>query len=138
MAHPATCFATLFCQREHQVGADRVSFRREIMSVKRQAGLQPQRVSRAQPNRLDAFIRNQRFSKLRDVRRRHGNLEPVFASIASPTDPEVGTFPLKQTSRHEGERSCARQQCFKNFTSLRALQREQCEVVVMCKRDFIG
>jgi hypothetical protein len=97
-------------------------------AVQAQARFQPQRVARAQADRLD-FGLGQQFARQRlGLRRRHRDLEAVLAGVAAAGDEQVRALPVEAAAGHEDQLLDAGHQPLQRVDRLRALQGQQAAV----------
>ena len=68
----------------------------EVVAVERQSRLEPQRIARAEPDRLDPLVGDQRVGQRLDIARRDRNLEAVLAGVARAADPQRLAVPAEQ------------------------------------------
>ena len=101
----------------------------DVMPVEAHAGFQPQRVSRAQPDRLYARIGQQPLRKRLGFLRRKQNFEAVFARIARAR--HHARLPVHIDMAHLHERHVRRRRCDAGHhrACFRPLQRQQCIIV---------
>ena len=76
--------------RPGEAGFDRRGGRVDVVAVQAQAGLQAQRVARAQADRADLGLREQRARQRFGLLGRHRDLEAVLAGVARAGDETLG------------------------------------------------
>jgi hypothetical protein len=73
------------------------------MAVEAKSRLQSQRITGAEPDRLDAVVPEQELRQLARLRRRHGDLKAILAGISGAGDVTVDAAETNVGARHEGE-----------------------------------
>ena len=110
----------------------------EVVAVERQARLEPQRIARAEADRLGQLVRDDRVGELGRGDRRHRNLEPVLAGIARAADPQAAALPVERPALHEAELADAGNDRLEHLGGARALEREQRLLLHMVDDDVAG
>ena len=90
---------------EGEVRLDRRGRLVEVVAVERQPGFEPQRIARAEPDRLHLRLGEQRPRDRLRVLGGDGNLESVLAGIAGARDGAVDAVEFGAGRAHEDERS---------------------------------
>ena len=119
---------------------DRIGRLVEFVAVEAEAGLQPQRVARAEADRLDLALRQQ------PARERHGvfggqrNLKTVLAGVAGARDRHVEPVEGERLRTHERHRLDARsrREAREDARGRRSLQRDERGVVGDGEDDIRG
>src|SRR5690606_32072131 len=88
-ARKAAVGAATLADREAEAGGDRVGVGRKILPVERQPRLQPQRIARAEADRLDLDLGAEATGDRLRVLGRNRELEPVLASITRAADADL-------------------------------------------------
>src|SRR5690606_5859020 len=83
----AAFFPAPLRQGESEARFEGAGFAIEIMTVKRQAGFEPQGIARAEPYGPHFRLRQQQVGQALGLRRGQRDLEPVFARITRAADP---------------------------------------------------
>ena len=98
-AGEAALGAAALRQSEDEVRLDRRGVVVEIVAVERQARLEPQRIARAEADRLHLGLVGEQVGDRLGRRGGHRNLEAVLAGIARAADPGLGPAELERARR---------------------------------------
>src|SRR5262249_34419341 len=97
-------FAAALLDYPGEIGSDRRCRRIEVVAVEAKTCLEPQRVARAQANRLHLRVGEQRFGQIPGVFGANENLVTVFAGIAAARNGEAPeTLRLDAAHGHEAQ-----------------------------------
>src|SRR5690606_16257087 len=102
-ARKAAVGAATLADREAEAGGDRVGVGRKIVPVKRQPRLQPQRIARAEADRLDLDLGAEAAGDRLGMLGRNRELEPVLTGIARAADADLDLAELEGRALHELE-----------------------------------
>ena len=105
------------------------------MAIQRQPGFEPQRIARAEPNRLDFGVDEQRFGQRPDGSGGGRDLDTILAGIARTADPQRHPLPVKAARAHEAQLGHAGHQSFHDGHRFGPLQRQQRPVIAIVAGD---